>query len=62
MRCRDYSSLRGSRSFSVSGVPSAGGLIALPALAAAVGSARTARHVAPARISVAACAAARLRC
>jgi hypothetical protein len=62
MRCRDYSVLKGSRSFTVSGVPTAGGRILLPALATAVGSARTARDIAPARISVAACMATRLRC
>jgi hypothetical protein len=62
MRCRDYSSLRGSRSFTVSGVPTAGGAVTLPARGAAVGSERIARDTAPARISVAACAATRVRC
>ncbi len=62
MRCRDYSSLAGSRSFTVSGVPTAGGTVVLPARGTAVGSATIARDRAPARITVAACAATRLRC
>jgi choice-of-anchor A domain-containing protein len=61
MRCRDYSSLRGSRSFTVSGVPTTGGTVTLPARGAAVGSARIARDAAPARIGVSACLA-RVRC